>query len=87
MWAPLVGLGDDGVSEHAVLFYRQVVRAATSSFVSTGHDPEPALLALHEEGGTSSANHFKDPTAVRIRFFLSSIKECWCNINIYGLNV
>lgn len=58
MWAPLdVGLGDDGVSKHAVLFYRQVVRAATSSFVSTGHDPEPALLTLHT-GGTSSATGF-----------------------------
>lgn len=38
--------GHDGISVHAVLLQRQVVLAAASSFVSAGHDPEPALLTL-----------------------------------------
>lgn len=42
-----VVLGDDRVSEHAVLLHRQVVGAAASALIGAGHDSEPASLPLH----------------------------------------
>lgn len=45
-----VVLGDDRVSEHAVLLHRQVVGAAGSALVGAGHDSEPASLPLHKVG-------------------------------------
>lgn len=44
-----VVLGDDRVSEHAVLLHRQVVGAAASALVGAGHDSEPASLPLHKD--------------------------------------
>lgn len=45
-----VVLGDNRVSKHAVLLHRQVVGAAGSALVGTGHDSEPASLPLHKVG-------------------------------------
>lgn len=68
-WSRLhVGLGDDWVSEHAVLLQRQVVCATTSSFVGAGHDPQPALLTLRR-GGKPIRNYFDHQFIVGLIIF------------------
>lgn len=67
-WSLQVGLLDNWVSIHAVLLHCQVVCAATSSLVGTGHNPEPTALAL-QWGGELISNYSDHPLTVTASSF------------------